>query len=154
MLCQISFGSLVKAQNSLLTDRQRQSTSDDNSDVHRPRSDAQRCIRKHQDELKRSTKNAPQMMSSKYAVTRRREVVTPKLGQTAFCQDPRFDRAVDHQFDEKLFRKNYSFLDDYRDSEMILLKAELLKSEDPSKKEKLAQKIKSMVKCSVSTHII
>ncbi|KAI5803213.1 hypothetical protein EDC01DRAFT_646307 [Geopyxis carbonaria] len=144
-LSRISFGSLVKAQSSLERDREQPSASGGNgNDVQQLRNNSEKHIKKHRDELKRTSKNAPQEMSSRYAVTRRREIVAPKLDPVKLSQDPRFDAAVNHKFDEKIFRKNYSFLDDYRNSEMKLLKAELVKTKDPFKREKLAQKIKSM----------
>ena len=91
----------------------------------------------------RSSKNAPQEVSSKRAVTRKREVVEPVSRLKA--RDPRFDPAVSGRYDEHEFRKNYSFLDDYKDGEMKMLKDEIKKTRDGSRAEQLAKKLKSMV---------
>jgi hypothetical protein len=91
----------------------------------------------------RSSKNAPQETSSKRAVTRKREVVEPVSRFKA--RDPRFDPAVSGRYDEHEFRKNYSFLDDYKDGEMRMLKDEIKETRDGSRAEQLAKKLKSMV---------
>lgn len=97
----------------------------------------------------RSSKNAPQEISSKRAVTRKREVVEPTIthnhpGHKA-VRDPRFDTAVNGRYDEHEFRKNYAFLDDYRDAEIKMIKEEAKKTRDEGRREELARKIKSMV---------
>jgi len=61
------------------------------------------------------------------------------------ARDPRFDTAVKGVYDEKAFKKNYSFLNDYREDEMKALKQEISKSKDERKKEQLKKELLSMV---------
>ncbi|KAF8534616.1 hypothetical protein BDD12DRAFT_755776, partial [Trichophaea hybrida] len=98
--------------------------------------------KKEKESHSRVSKNAPQEISSKRTVTRKREVVEPITRQKA--RDPRFDTAVNSRYDEHLFRKNYSFLEDYRNDEMRMLKEEIKKTKDERKSEQLAKKLKSM----------
>ncbi|MDA4133319.1 MAG: rRNA biogenesis protein RRP36, partial [Thaumarchaeota archaeon] len=77
----------------------------------------------------RSSKHAPTEMSSKRAVSRWREVVAvPKIA----ARDPRFDPLTGPAPDEAKMRKNYAFLDEYRDDEMRQLKV-LLKQDGKGK---------------------
>jgi ribosomal RNA-processing protein 36 len=69
----------------------------------------------------RSSKHAPAVMSSKRAVTRRRAVV-PVPKSTA--RDPRFDELAG-PLDREKMRRNYSFLDEYVESEIKELKTVL-----------------------------
>jgi ribosomal RNA-processing protein 36 len=83
----------------------------------------------------RSSKHAPTSMTSKRQVTRRRGAVeVPK----ANVRDPRFDPIAD--LDRDKIRKNYSFLDEYVDSEIKDIKATLKTQKTPksgSKKKKI-----------------
>ncbi|KAI9762358.1 MAG: hypothetical protein M4579_000508 [Chaenotheca gracillima] len=71
----------------------------------------------------RSSKHAPTIISSKRAVTRKREVVpVPKSDS----RDPRFD-TLSGAVDTDKTRKNYSFLDQYKDDEMKQLREAIKK---------------------------
>jgi ribosomal RNA-processing protein 36 len=96
----------------------------------------------------RASKNAPQEMSSKRAVTRKREVVGAAVAPKA--RDPRFDSAVNGRYDEREFRKNFAFLDDYRNDEMRLLREELRGTKDEWKNEQIAKKLRSMVSAALA----
>ncbi|KAG0637718.1 rRNA biogenesis protein RRP36 [Tuber brumale] len=150
----ISFGTLAKAQKSIARERQKsQSLSKtdwaaatkaqlaalkESQGIKPPKP------RKTREELKRSSKHAPQEISSKRAVTRRREAIAPIIPVAQAARDPRFDTAVKGVYDEKVFKKNYSFLDDYREDEMKALKQEIFKSKDEQKKERLKKELLSM----------
>lgn len=101
--------------------------------------------RKTREELKRSSKHAPQEVSSKRAVTRRREVVAPILTAATLPRDPRFDDAVKGVFDERVFKKNYEFLEGYKEDEMKILKQEMAKTKDEGRKDVLKKMVLSMV---------
>lgn len=88
----------------------------------------------------RSSKHAPTEISSKKAVSRRREVV-PVIKRE--YRDPRFDPVVG-QVDEEKIRKAYSFLDDYREDEMKELKDAIRITKDEDSKEKLKRALWSM----------
>ncbi|KAF2672023.1 DUF947-domain-containing protein [Microthyrium microscopicum] len=77
----------------------------------------------------RSSKHAPTSLSTKKAVSRKRDVVevrNPRL------RDPRFDPTAGPVDREKI-RKNYSFLDGYVDSEIKDLKTTLKNAKPPAK---------------------
>lgn len=78
-------------------------------------------------------------------MARRREVVAPLVPPALAPRDPRFDDAVKGVYDEKVFKKNYSFLEGYKEDEMKLLKQEMAKTKDERKKEQLKKTIVSMV---------
>jgi ribosomal RNA-processing protein 36 len=61
------------------------------------------------------------------------------------ARDPRFDPAVNGRYDERQFKKNFAFLDNYRNDEMRLLKEELRNTKDERKGERIAKKLRSMV---------
>lgn len=136
MISQISFARLAKAQHSL-----EKPSKDDEQGKTEEKGKKERAKEKTKPH-RRSTKNAPQEISSKRAVTRKREVVEPTITRK---RDPRFDTAVNGRYDEHEFRKNYAFLDDYRDAEVKMMKEEIKKTRDESRREELAKKIKSMV---------
>lgn len=74
----------------------------------------------------RSSKHAPAELSSKKAVSRRREVIrVPKIDH----RDPRFE-PLSGPVDETRTKQNYSFLDAYRDSEMAELRAAIRTTKD------------------------
>ncbi|KAL8901510.1 MAG: hypothetical protein Q9192_000524 [Flavoplaca navasiana] len=140
----ISFGALVKAQESL-------SKRDQDPDglrrglVHLPHENEEANERKagksdHREHL-RSSKHAPAEMSSKKAVSRKREVV-PIVKRAV--RDPRFE-PVSGPVNEEKAKKMYGFLDDYRESEMVDLKALIRQTKDASAKEQLKRSLLSMV---------
>jgi hypothetical protein len=50
--------------------------------------------------------------------------------------DPRFS-DISGKMDEKIFAKNYSFLDDYRDNEIAVISKVVKKTKSAAKKEEL-----------------
>ncbi|PUU80574.1 hypothetical protein B9Z19DRAFT_974589 [Tuber borchii] len=144
----ISFGTLAKAQRSITKERQKSqsiSKEDRGAATKATLKESQGIKpRKTREELKRSSKHAPQEVSSKRAVTRRREAIAPIIPAAQAARDPRFDTAVKGVYDEKAFKKNYSFLNDYREDEMKALKQEISKSKDERKKEQLKKELLSM----------
>ena len=79
-------------------------------------------------------------MSSKKAVSRKREAVPTTKREH---RDPRFE-ALSGPLDQIKTKKNYSFLESYRDDEMKQLKDEIHKTKDPTAKEKLKRALLSM----------
>jgi hypothetical protein len=80
-------------------------------------------------------------MSSKRAVTRKREVVEVKK---PVFRDPRFDNVAGPKPDENTLKNRYSFLNDYKESEMAELRAAIKKTKNEDEKEKLKRKLLSM----------
>lgn len=160
----ISFGALSKAQASLSKDRRKPTIAPKSSIVAKyhadnapPPSNARAALearraalraakeKEGKEEALRASKNAPQEVTAKKAVTRRRNAIAPIKAASQLVRDPRFDTAVNGTFDEQHFRKNYGFLDEYREDEMKMLKAEIKKTRDMDEKEKIKMKLKSMM---------
>ena len=89
----------------------------------------------------RSSKHAPATQSSKRAVTRKRTVVEVKK---PVVRDPRFDPLTGPRPDEAVLKKRYSFLNDYKSSEMAELRAVVKKTKNEAEKEVLKRKLLSM----------
>jgi ribosomal RNA-processing protein 36 len=89
----------------------------------------------------RSSKHAPAVQSSKRMVSRKRNVVDVKK---PVFRDPRFDGASGPQPDDFVVGKRYSFLNDYRTSEIAELKSTIRKSKSEAEKERLKKKLLSM----------
>lgn len=89
----------------------------------------------------RSSKHAPATQSSKRAVTRKRTVVEVKK---PVVRDPRFDPLTGPRPDEAVLKKRYSFLNDYKSSEMAELRAVIKKTKNEAEKEVLKRKLLSM----------
>ncbi|KAE8353551.1 rRNA biogenesis protein rrp36 [Aspergillus coremiiformis] len=160
-LSSISFGALAKAQASLGPKSKRNAKTakltEDHSSTSSPLDDIRARIReareqkrqasgKSKDSAKptRSSKHAPMVQSSKHAVSRKRTVVEPP--SVPKSRDPRFDPTVLGQsgrHDAQSARKAYSFLDDYRSSELEDLKAKFAKSRNADEKEALKSEIRS-----------
>jgi ribosomal RNA-processing protein 36 len=88
----------------------------------------------------RSSKHAPTEMSSKRAVSRRRDFLTvPKVQ----ARDPRFS-TLSGNLDLNRIKQNYAFLNDYRISEAAELKEQIRATKDPNTKEALKRRLKSM----------
>ncbi|KAI8993187.1 hypothetical protein BDB01DRAFT_314040 [Pilobolus umbonatus] len=85
------------------------------------------------DDMKRESKHRPMEISSKRAVTRHRAVVELPAEKR---RDPRFDK-LSGQLNQDLFEKSYSFLNDYKKTEMDMLKERLRKENDPEAREEL-----------------
>ena len=156
-LSKISFGALVRAQASLGTKRHRRDTDGDAKDGKKEEEEEEekgppdkkaRELRHSESSSdgkpkKRSSKHAPAIMSSKQAVSRKRVVVEPPPMPKA--RDPRFDPAVQHsRTSYAALNKAYSFLNDYRTSEINQMKEALAKTKDPQKKEELQHAITSV----------
>lgn len=138
----VSFGALARAQASLLPagPKSKKSSQPDDAAPDRPPRHV-RSTGEPKPRLKRTSKHAPQEQSSKRPVSRRREVV-PDTRRKA--RDPRFDSLGSGRLDEAKFRKTYAFLDEYRDSEMAELRAQIKKAKAPLRKEELKRQLMSM----------
>ncbi|KAK9463275.1 uncharacterized protein V1516DRAFT_616104, partial [Lipomyces oligophaga] len=86
-------------------------------------------------------KHAPTELSSKKPVSRFRQVIedVPKI----IRRDPRFE-ALSGKFSATEFRKNYSFLNDYRAKELQDIKAKWTKEKDENTKTLLLKQWKSL----------
>lgn len=148
----MSFGTLVKAQASF-GKRNRSNDSDGYTDGHGSLGENQaprkfingealerRAGKKDTRDFLRPSKHAPAELSSKKAVSRKREVVPT---QKVYHRDPRFE-PFSGAVDEQKTKKNYSFLDTYRDSEISELKSVIRKTKDTESKEKLKRALLSM----------
>jgi ribosomal RNA-processing protein 36 len=139
----ISFGALAKAHASLTKPSKSKGSKLDTNDgdTWEDNEAAERKLgRKDRRDFNRSSKHAPTEISSKKAVSRRREVVpVPKRDY----RDPRFEPTAG-QVDDSKTRKAYSFLDDYRDDEMKELKNAVRVAKDEDSKEKLKRTLLSM----------
>ena len=89
----------------------------------------------------RSSKHAPAVQSSKRMVSRKRNVVEVKK---PVFRDPRFDNASGPPPDEFVTGKRYSFLNDYRTSEISELRQTIKKTKNEDEKERLKKKLLSM----------
>ncbi|OJJ43775.1 hypothetical protein ASPZODRAFT_135797 [Penicilliopsis zonata CBS 506.65] len=97
----------------------------------------------------RSSKHAPMVLSSKYAVSRKRNAV--ELPAVAKSRDPRFDPAVlahggggrRKQNDSEQANNAYAFLDDYRAAELKELKEKMARTKNATEKENLKREVRS-----------
>lgn len=89
----------------------------------------------------RSSKHAPAIQSSKRMVSRKRKVLDVKK---PVFRDPRFDNMGGAAPDDHVLSKRYSFLNDYRVSEIAELRSTIKKSKNEGEKEKLKKKLMSM----------
>ncbi|OGM50286.1 rRNA biogenesis protein rrp36 [Aspergillus bombycis] len=160
-LSSISFGALAKAQASLGPKAKRHAKiakpTEASPPTTSPLDDIRARIReareqkrqesgKSKDSAKpaRTSKHAPMVQSSKRAVSRKRTVVEPP--SVPKSRDPRFDPTVLSQggrHDAETARKAYSFLDDYRSSELKELRARFAKTKHAEEKEALKREIRS-----------
>ncbi|KAK9455130.1 hypothetical protein V1511DRAFT_499551 [Dipodascopsis uninucleata] len=91
-------------------------------------------------ERRRKSKHAPQEISSKKPVSRYREIVeTPKIAR----RDPRFE-SLSGKFNEAQFRKNYSFIDNYREQELKELGEQIKKTKNLDDAERLMKQYQSL----------
>ncbi|RYP08003.1 hypothetical protein DL764_002149 [Monosporascus ibericus] len=139
---QVSFGALVKAQASLPRrkkgQKDEQDEDGDDSDTDGPPEEETKSKPKRV--VGRGHKHAPAEQTTKKQVSRRREVVSaPRVG----ARDPRFD-PVAGPVDEDRFRRAYSFLDEYQDSEMGQLREAIRKTRDERAKAELKRALASM----------
>jgi ribosomal RNA-processing protein 36 len=96
--------------------------------------------RRDRRDFSRSSKHAPAEISSKKAVSRKREVVPVTRRE---YRDPRFE-SLSGPLDEIKLQKAYSFLDDYREEEMKELRVAIKKTKDETEKERLKRALLSM----------
>ena len=84
-------------------------------------------------DFKRDNKNRPREMSSKKQVKRFREVVVASKLEK---RDPRFDPNCG-DFDDKLFKENYNFVNEYKAGDLKFLKKQLQEEEDSERKKSI-----------------
>jgi ribosomal RNA-processing protein 36 len=81
-------------------------------------------------------------MTSKRPVSRHREIIADTKRKH---RDPRFDPLIGGRgADDAKVKKAYSFLDEYRDSEMADLRVQIKKTKDAGRKEELKRQLMSM----------
>ncbi|KAI1005300.1 hypothetical protein K3495_g2919 [Podosphaera aphanis] len=125
----ISFGALAKAQ-AALSAAPAQITSTGSN----PEDGESTPRQKHEREAtRRQSKHAPMEITSKRAVTRKREVI-PLIKRVA--RDPRFEPG-NAPVDKNRVQAAYSFLDEYREDEMKELKATIKSTKDAEERDKL-----------------
>ncbi|KAI9850678.1 MAG: rRNA biogenesis protein rrp36 [Thelocarpon superellum] len=141
----LSFGALAKAQRTLgkrkrigLTEAQ--AGSEKLSELRQKLQEAREKKEQARDGHSRSSKHAPTELSSRKAVTRRREVVP--VAKRAI-RDPRFESLGGPVNPEKT-RSNYAFLEQYQLDEMKQLKDAIRKTKDEGAKAKLKRELLSM----------
>ncbi|KAH9221178.1 hypothetical protein DL95DRAFT_328624 [Leptodontidium sp. 2 PMI_412] len=137
----ISFGALAKAQASLEPGHKKRFTKNKDGDTWEDNEALERKAgrRDHRD-FNRSSKHAPTEISSKKAVSRKREVI-PVIKRA--YRDPRFE-AIGGPIDEARVSKAYAFLNDYREDEMKELRTAIKNSKDEDAKEKMKRALLSM----------
>ncbi|KEY66195.1 hypothetical protein S7711_07652 [Stachybotrys chartarum IBT 7711] len=142
-LSSVSFGALARAQASLPpTDRRKNKNPKDDDEGAPSTTPAEAPFKRAPKPPQRTSKHAPQEQTSKRAVSRRREVVADTRPKP---RDPRFDAPPPGgAIDAIKARKAYAFLDDYRESEMAELRAQIRKSKNPEHKERLKRELLSM----------
>ncbi|KID77532.1 rRNA biogenesis protein RRP36 [Metarhizium brunneum] len=146
-LTSISFGALARAQASL-PPAARKSKTPKPSD-HQPPQETRRSLQKEPSKPprtappKRSSKHAPLEQTSKRPVSRMREIIPDNRRK---ARDPRFDPSVNRigKLDEAKARSAYAFLDDYRDSEMADLRAQIKATKDERARDELKRQLMSM----------
>ncbi|KAI4095550.1 MAG: hypothetical protein LQ344_001481 [Seirophora lacunosa] len=143
----LSFGLLAKAQDSL--DKRRGSHHEafvavpgasPTRDIGDPEAAERKAGRNGTQEHARSSKHAPAELSSKKAVSRKREVLPTTKRDV---RDPRFE-PLTGPLDEQKAKKNYGFLNDYRDLEMSELRSVIRQTKDPAAKENLKRALLRM----------
>ena len=93
------------------------------------------------EEVGAKSKHAPMAQSSRYEVTRKRQVIeVPKMK----ARDPRFDAMQQRNAHTGNVDKAYGFLAEYQADEIAQLKAALKTTKDPFQQDLLKRKIGSM----------
>ncbi|KAL3457811.1 hypothetical protein BJX64DRAFT_268055 [Aspergillus heterothallicus] len=158
----ISFGALAKAQASFGPKSKRRSKSlkQNEEATNSPLDDIRARIQEAREQKRkassarskeskdfekpaaRSSKHAPTVQSSKYAVSRKRTVIEPPSAPKT--RDPRFDPTIVGRRGGTSGPSNaYAFLDDYRAAELKDLKEQLGKTKDVKRREALQREIRS-----------
>ncbi|RFU79910.1 pre-rrna processing [Trichoderma arundinaceum] len=144
----ISFGALARAAASLPPSEKKRNKANADADGAPEQLTAKESLKREPrkasssrvDPAKRSSKHAPQEMTSKKPVSRRREILADPRRK---ARDPRFE-ALTGKLDEAKIAKNYSFLDEYRENEMAELRMQIKKTKDATVKEELKRQLLSM----------
>ncbi|KAL5594781.1 hypothetical protein BROUX41_001695 [Berkeleyomyces rouxiae] len=147
-LASISFGDLAKAQKAISKTQRKEKRKAErtaapptsNSFVQAKSSStapSKRTDHLKADLHKRSSKHAPQEMSSKRPVSRKRDFA---LSSKPTPRDPRFD-PLTGDVNDGLIRKAYSFLSEYRESEIADLKARVRKAKNDDEKTELKREL-------------
>ncbi|KAG6005689.1 hypothetical protein E4U21_007753 [Claviceps maximensis] len=137
-LSSVSFGALARAQASLPPPSKNSSPDQDTTNTTTASSLHAKSSRPAP--AKRSSKHAPQEQTSKRPVRRLREIIPDTRRKP---RDPRFDPLVGN-LDETKSRRAYAFLDEYRETEMADLRAQIKKIKNPDEKEVLKRQLMSM----------
>merc|ERR1719219_449062 len=87
-------------------------------------------------DFRRENKNRPREMSSKRQVGRFREVISVSSEVKAPKRDPRFD-PICGEYNERLFKDNYGFVNEYKVSDLKFLKKQLQEEDDPERKKQI-----------------
>ncbi|XP_064601944.1 ribosomal RNA processing protein 36 homolog [Liolophura sinensis] len=90
--------------------------------------------------FRRESKSMPMEITSKKRVSRFRHVIPTKK---RVIRDPRFDERSG-AYDEKLFKKSYSFIEDVKERERQKLKKQLNKAKDAEAKAKIKSLLNRM----------
>jgi ribosomal RNA-processing protein 36 len=152
---QASFGSKSKQRNKLLKENEAKASSSPLDDIRARIQEAREQKRKasslsvskeattrFEKPASRSSKHAPMVQSSKYAVSRKRTIVEPPSAPKT--RDPRFDPTiVGRRGGASGPSDAYAFLDDYRAAELKDLKEQLAKTKDVKGREALQREIRS-----------
>ncbi|EKD13533.1 uncharacterized protein L3040_008600 [Drepanopeziza brunnea f. sp. 'multigermtubi'] len=136
----ISFGALAKAQASLEPGKKKRLATSEADTWENNEAKERKAGRQDHRDFNRSSKHAPTEISSKKAVSRKREVI-PTVKRA--YRDPRFEAVVGPVDDSKVNRA-YSFLEDYREDEMKELRAAIKSTKDENAKENLKRALLSM----------
>ncbi|KAG6120652.1 hypothetical protein E4U13_006212 [Claviceps humidiphila] len=139
-LSSVSFGALARAQASLPTKSKTSAQTPEETTTTNRSSSSLLAKSSKPPAPKRSSKHAPQEQTSKRPVKRLREIIPDPRRK---ARDPRFDPLAG-KLDETRARKAYAFLDEYRETEMADLRAQIKKSKNPLDKEALKRQLMSM----------
>ncbi|KIX10604.1 uncharacterized protein Z518_01688 [Rhinocladiella mackenziei CBS 650.93] len=151
----ISFGALAKAQETFNLKRRKRKLADvieeskpnNGKEDEEEHSDIGRWPKEARiDTPKRTSKHAPTVESARKPVSRKRIIFEPSPAVKA--RDPRFDPTVmsanrDRNASEKA-NKNYSFLTTYQAAEILDLKSQIQKAQDPDVVANLKRQVMSM----------
>ncbi|KAJ3209806.1 TBC1 domain member 8B [Dinochytrium kinnereticum] len=146
----VSFGQLLKVQQQiglkkfkkLQSGSEVNAKDDEERQILQKQAKKEKTSRPSESELsKRRNKHAPQEVTAKRPVTRKRNVIEiPKQKS----RDPRFD-SLSGTLNTGLFKDSYKFLNDYRKSEIEMIEKTLKKEKSPVEREKLQKLQQSMI---------
>ncbi|PHH55942.1 rRNA biogenesis protein rrp-36 [Ceratocystis fimbriata CBS 114723] len=147
-LASVSFGDLAKAQKALGKTQRKEkrkaeraatpsASTKSTPSPFTTTAPAKKIAQSKADLQKRSSKHAPQEMSSKRPVSRKRDF---GVSNKPTARDPRFD-PLTGEVNETLIRKAYGFLKDYRASEIVDLKARVRKAKTEEERAELKREL-------------